>query len=494
MNTIIDYFTQTEESKQKFLFAKSKNANQMPFHQQDQEGFEIELFNPLDEPEIPLQSAIHRHRTKIKDKLTVEDLSSGSEGEEPQTKKRTCHKCHRQYTREHDFKKHLRKCKKSLEEKKCSHCDSKFYNTFNLREHVKKIHPNSHLTCDDCGASYFLQADLENHRKHHTDTICPHCGKQFQCRRQLKRHIDIHSATVYICSVCGISLGTKHTLSKHMVIHNEAKYKCKFCTKEFKLSGSFKLHMIGHSGLRPYKCIFCEGIFSDSSVCRTHMKNVHVIDYPKAVSLNGGPISPVLLFEIPTLKELVETAEKQQEPSKEIRNYGEKKEESLNKVFECPTCRQILRSHRTLRQHMNTHSDIMRHECKHCGKRFKCSRSFKSHLLTHAGLRPYKCRFCDQSFVDNKSGVGHMKKIHTDEFTILIAQKAGLGCIVTIEIPRLDELRDGNLEVPGNPPKRGRPVKKRLSVLNSFSIESGLGGTEEYHRLLENVQKQEKSS
>ncbi|KAL5279821.1 hypothetical protein ACFFRR_004060 [Megaselia abdita] len=437
----------------------------MPFHQNIDLFEDTETDNPLSEPEITYFP---------RDEEITEDFTT--------TRKHECHKCHRQYIRSPDFKKHLRKCKKSLEEKKCPYCEETFYNVFNLREHVKKLHSHEQkLTCEDCGAKYFIQVDLDNHRKHHTDTICPHCGKKFQCRRQLKRHIDIHSATVYICSVCGISLGTKHTLGKHMVIHSEAKYKCKFCTKEFKLSGSFKLHMLGHSGLRPYKCIFCEGTFSDSSVCRTHMKNIHIVDYPKAVKLNGGPVSPVLLFEIPTLKELVATAEEQQNPKKEIRKYGEKKEEP--KAFECPTCRQTLRSHRTLRQHMNTHKDILPHGCKNCGKRFKCSRSFKSHLLSHAGLRPYNCRFCNQSFVDNKSGIGHMKKIHSKEFAVLMNENGGqsVGCIVSIEIPRLDELRDGT----ESQQKRGRPVKKRVSVLDT-SGENAI----EYQRLLENVQKE----
>ncbi|KAL5279818.1 hypothetical protein ACFFRR_004058 [Megaselia abdita] len=277
--------------------------------------------------------------------------------------------------------------------------------------------------------------------------VCDKCGKEFQNRRQLMRHKDIHGETSFICSVCGITLKTKKNLNKHMIIHNAAKYQCKHCNKEFKQGGCFKLHLLSHSGLRPYKCHFCPSTFADGSVCRGHMKMVHSDFYREAVETNGAALGPIILFEVPSLRELMQMAEVN-EPAKEVKKYAEKKED-IERDVQCPICLSILSTARTLKEHMhNRHSDAEPVKCKYCGEGFKSPTAFKAHLLKHTGIKPFQCQFCPELFFEKRRGIFHMKKHHPADYNALCVKERGtVECLIVAKTPKLRQLMDGTYPI-----------------------------------------------
>lgn len=359
-----------------------------------------------------------------------------------------CKNCFREYCQEQDFRKHMKKCKTPKTLRNCAYCSETFNNLFAHRQHVKKVHPDANqIICEDCGASYVVLEDLENHRKQHTEKVCDKCGKEFQNRRQLMRHKDIHGETSFICSVCGITLKTKKNLNKHMIIHNEAKYKCRHCNKEFKQGGCFKLHLLSHSGLRPYKCHFCPSTFADGSVCRGHMKMVHSDFYREAVESNGAALGPIILFEVPSLRELMQMAEVN-EPAKEVKKYAEKKED-IERDVQCPICLAILSTARTLKEHMhNRHSDAEPVKCKYCGEGFKSPTAFKAHLLKHTGIKPFQCQFCTELFFEKRRGIFHMKKHHPADYSALCEKEGGsVECLIVAKTPKLRQLMDGTYPI-----------------------------------------------
>lgn len=232
-----------------------------------------------------------------------------------------------------------------------------------------------------------------------------------------------------------------------MIIHNEAKYKCRHCNKEFKQGGCFKLHLLSHSGLRPYKCHFCPSTFADGSVCRGHMKMVHSDFYREAVESNGAALGPIILFEVPSLRELMQMAEVN-EPAKEVKKYAEKKED-IERDVQCPICLAILSTARTLKEHMhNRHSDAEPVKCKYCGEGFKSPTAFKAHLLKHTGIKPFQCQFCSELFFEKRRGLFHMKKHHSVDYNALCVKEGGsVECLVVAKTPKLRQLMDGTYPI-----------------------------------------------
>ena len=51
--------------------------------------------------------------------------------------------------------------------------------------------------------------------------------------------------------------------------------KCKICEKPFATAGLLNKHMNIHTGVKPYKCQYCEQKFADGSNKIAHEKSVH---------------------------------------------------------------------------------------------------------------------------------------------------------------------------------------------------------------------------
>ena len=75
--------------------------------------------------------------------------------------------------------------------------------------------------------------------------ICPKCGVQFRSNGLLNRHYRI----------------------KHL---NHKPYKCQFCDRVFTQSANKKRHERTHTGERPYKCRFCERAFAHLNRKKSH--------------------------------------------------------------------------------------------------------------------------------------------------------------------------------------------------------------------------------
>ncbi|XP_031724771.1 zinc finger E-box-binding homeobox 1-like [Anarrhichthys ocellatus] len=69
-----------------------------------------------------------------------------------------------------------------------------------------------------------------------------------------------------------------------MLIHEPfKKYKCPFrthvgCTKEFNRPDKLKAHILSHSGIKPYKCLFCQKAFSRRAHMLEHQQS-HTDNY-----------------------------------------------------------------------------------------------------------------------------------------------------------------------------------------------------------------------
>ena len=90
-----------------------------------------------------------------------------------------------------------------------------------MKAHVVAMH-DVKLQCFKCGKVFLKKGDLTAHMKTHSTAkchICPECGKEFNVKSYLKRHIDdMHNLKEkpFVCTQCGKTFPIQSALNKHM--------------------------------------------------------------------------------------------------------------------------------------------------------------------------------------------------------------------------------------------------------------------------------------
>ena len=112
--------------------------------------------------------------------------------------------------------------------------------------------PTKHR-CDICNKHFAAASSLRNHtaRLHSTEQqpyACEHCGKPFNRRDHLERHVRTHTG--------------------------EKPFPCTLCDFAFSDRSALKVHLRVHSGEKPYNCDVCGKTFSTSSNKRSHMSRI----------------------------------------------------------------------------------------------------------------------------------------------------------------------------------------------------------------------------
>ncbi|XP_034054389.1 zinc finger protein 227-like isoform X2 [Gymnodraco acuticeps] len=157
---------------------------------------------------------------------------------------------------------------------------------------------------------------------------CSVCKKAFTYRRNIQRHMRVHTREKPIrSSVCKKSFSQSGSLKEHTKIHKgEKAFSCSFCTKTFAFSDSFKKHMRIHTGEKPYRCSVCKKPFSQSGSLKEHMR-IHTGEKP----------------------------------------------------YRCLVCKKAFSRNRSLKEHMRVHTGEEIYSCNVCDKRFKWCSDLKRH-------------------------------------------------------------------------------------------------------------------
>ncbi|KAL5286384.1 hypothetical protein ACFFRR_007800 [Megaselia abdita] len=164
-----------------------------------------------------------------------------------------CNECDRSFKTERILANH----KKALHGNSVCHICGKTLRTRHLPYHIDQVHKKIiRFRCDECDKGYYLNSDLQDHKKLMHDCNkpekCPQC--KFSCHypARLKLHIlQKHEGkpAPFQCPECPAGFFTENTLRSHSLKHGERPYSClvpecksKFYTRPHLISHGRKVH------------------------------------------------------------------------------------------------------------------------------------------------------------------------------------------------------------------------------------------------------------
>ena len=121
-----------------------------------------------------------------------------------------------------------------------------------LRQHAVK-HSDEKIECEEC-KSFCTRYYLIKHKLIHSDVRVKHfqcqvCGKAFEHKESLARHIVLHGPRkLFKCEMCDKSFNWRWNLKAHLQIHNRTIeiHKCEKCGQILTSKGSYEKHLLIH--------------------------------------------------------------------------------------------------------------------------------------------------------------------------------------------------------------------------------------------------------
>jgi len=290
----------------------------------------------------------------------------------------------------------------------CELCSSRFLTSGNLEHHITKCH-FEHFDCTYCKRSFKLdQADkfkLHMFKHEHnlintTASTCVQCGKYFRFGSQYQEHIklkgEFHDDQ---CAQCNDKFATYEEYQSHVqAIHLGVwKYKCGFCQTLFDETRLLKSH-ISYTHLGKVRKIrtSTKKIKTESfdKVCEECGKNVrdltgHIMQVHQDLKL-PCPHCPILSKNPAKLKRHIEWVHMQ---------------------MPCLECGEMVGRRKMPRHVASKHTSIYdrKFKCDVCGKGFNDKAKLSDHNNVHTGEKPFKCKFCNACFASRGTHAMHQR-------------------------------------------------------------------------------------
>lgn len=176
---------------------------------------------------------------------------------------------------------------------KCGQCGKAYQHRPSLFRHILIHREQKPFKCLVCQKGFSQKPHLTAHMRIHTGEkpfSCPFCEKCFTNKSNVRQHLRVHTGEKpFTCSVCNVCFRCTKSLTTHMRIHTgEKPFSCPDCGARFKQQSSLDGHMRVHSGEKPFSCPVCERRFSQKTNLKKHMKSHTAQETPHAGEIGLG--------------------------------------------------------------------------------------------------------------------------------------------------------------------------------------------------------------
>lgn len=144
----------------------------------------------------------------------------------------------------------------------CPYCLKSFKCPSKLLQHIKTHVGLKSYTCHLCSKAFLTEYNLIAHIRIHRNKqpyICKKCERAFNIKSNLNRHIRSHiREEQFTCSKCGKGCSSEKKLAIHFRSHDKIPHKCPQCGKEFNKKANLNRHIKIHSDEKGHSCNFCD--------------------------------------------------------------------------------------------------------------------------------------------------------------------------------------------------------------------------------------------
>ncbi|XP_052070866.1 zinc finger protein 234-like [Mytilus californianus] len=158
-----------------------------------------------------------------------------------------------------------------------------FCNLNILQSHIITHTGEKLYKCGICGRQFNKKTHLSRHMHIHTGDKpyeCNKCGKAFIEKCSLKRHIRIHNHESEKLQFVSSNMWSDKIKTEPIPV-DEKPFKCGICGRQFNHKPHLSRHMHIHTGDKPYVCNKCGKGFIERNKLIRHEKSVHIHESQK---------------------------------------------------------------------------------------------------------------------------------------------------------------------------------------------------------------------
>ena len=195
-------------------------------------------------------------------------------------------------------------------------------------------------------------------------------------------------------------------------------FKCQFCQEIFSISCLFIAHMETHTGKSLYRCEFCGILFVDFFSMIAHRKD-HLSFPCKLCSQHFGSTDE-LAKHMASVHSQKRKAQRMSKLSKKAFSLKvdlilQQNTNVLKPIHTCEVCYKSFPLLSHLLAHKKCHTKEKPYKCVVCGKNFKHSTVLKIHQQQHTGADMYVCEHCGRVFSQCRHLASHIRTHSKDK-------------------------------------------------------------------------------
>ncbi|CAL4126362.1 unnamed protein product, partial [Meganyctiphanes norvegica] len=153
----------------------------------------------------------------------------------------------------------------------CTECDYKNTSTKQFHEHIT-CRGHKVFKCSICNETFNCHKDYSEHKKVHPPRKCPECGKLFNSKFRLDRHLQYESGdNKFECVYCKQNFTSRCLYKIHIMNHKTRPFHCSLCDQKFTRIDNLKSHIQRHNDQKPFSCLLCNKTYTKKAYLIKHI-------------------------------------------------------------------------------------------------------------------------------------------------------------------------------------------------------------------------------